>query len=77
MVNQLAGGSLQAPASEFRNATTDSEVLTAWRSLLRQVAQLATPLVDALAVAMSTRLMRPGSSQVSDAVVDAACGSLG
>ncbi len=65
----LAAGTLASPAQRYRGASDNEEALRAWRDLMRAISQTGIPPAHTLAVALATRIIRPGSSAESDRAV--------
>ena len=68
----LSEGVLTEAAADYRQALDDERALASWKALMLRLSQQGIPPSHALAVAMSTRLMQPGSSNASDRAISEA-----
>lgn len=69
IVAELDGDPLRRIAADFRSATSDVDALLEWRRLLREVSRRGYAPTHSLAVAMSTRIVRPGSTEETDRAI--------
>jgi hypothetical protein len=72
VVEALTESELAQKAAAYRTATNSDQALSAWRELLASLALRGLPPSHALTVALSTRVLRPGSSVASDRAIQVA-----